>query len=68
MTNMGCSSQAVSDRNTTVTYGTVSTVGFIAGGALAVAGLTVFLTAPKSTAKTVGLKLAPGGLSVLGSF
>ena len=50
--------------------GTLSTVGFIAGGVLAAAGVTVWLTAPK--AKTSGVMLAPYagplGAGVTGRF
>jgi len=66
-THAGCSPQAMSDRSSAVTMATASTVSFIAGGVLAAAGVTLFLTAPKSTT-TVGLQVWPGGLAVGGGF
>ena len=49
-----------SDRATTLTDGTISTIGFIAGGALAVAGLVVLVTAPHGESHpTTGLAVAP---------
>ena len=43
-------SQAANDHNNAVSAGTVSTVGFIAGGVLLVGGVTLLLTAPKKSA------------------
>jgi hypothetical protein len=66
----GCSSAVGNDRDSAATSATVSTVGFIAGGVLAATGLTLFLTAPKDTAKAgaVGLEVGPGALLVRGGF
>jgi hypothetical protein len=64
----GCSASATSDRSSAVTDATVSTVGFIAGGVLAAAGVTLFLVAPRSTAPAVGLQVRPGGLAINGTF
>ena len=64
----GCSAQATSDRSHALTYGTVSTAGFIAGGVLLAAGLTLYLTAPRDQAAGVALQVAPGALAVSGSF
>ncbi len=48
---------------------TVSSVGFIAGGVLAVAGVTLLLTAPKQESQPrVGLWMTPNGAGVYGGF
>jgi hypothetical protein len=68
--------QAQEDYNTATKNATGATVGFVAGGVLAAAGLVVFLVAPrpKAPVKTgaLSLRLSPlvagGGLSVGGSF
>jgi hypothetical protein len=66
---------AVSDHDSAVTAGTVSTVAFIAGGALLTGGLVLYFTAPKGGApKTGALGVTPsigptgGSLQVLGRF
>jgi hypothetical protein len=64
----GCSPQAMNDRSSASTLASVSTAGIIAGGVLVVGGLTVFLTAPKHSAATVGLEVRPGGLALTGGF
>jgi len=53
-TFMGCSAQALNDRNNAVTFATTSTVTVIAGGVLAVGGLALFLLFPKHST-TVGV-------------
>jgi hypothetical protein len=63
-----CPNAAVTDHNTTVTYGVVSTAGFIAGGVLLAAGLTLYFTAPKDNAPTVGLQIAPHAMGLAGRF
>jgi uncharacterized protein (DUF2147 family) len=48
---------------------TVSSVGFIAGGILAVTGVTLLLTAPKQESQPkVGLWMTPSGAGVYGGF
>jgi hypothetical protein len=64
----GCSAPATSDRQNALTYGTVSTVGFVAGAVLVAGGLTLFLTAPTSQGPNVGVQMAPGGLVMTGRF
>ncbi len=49
------------------TLGTVSTIGFVVGGALAVAGVVMFVLAPKHTER-VTIGLSPFGASVGGTF
>jgi hypothetical protein len=46
--------QALSDHSTATTDGTLSTVAFIAGGALLAAGVTLFLTGGRSSERTSG--------------
>jgi hypothetical protein len=64
----GCSTQATSDRSNALTFGTVSTVAFIAGGVLLMGGLTLYLTAPKGRTPGLGVQLAPLGLGMAGGF
>jgi hypothetical protein len=48
---------------------TVSTIGLIAGGTLAVAGVTLLLTSPTPEAKSsVGLMIGPGTLALAGEL
>ena len=60
--------------STALTQGDVSTAGFVAGGVLAAAGITVLLLAPKAKEQTGGLEAAPlvgggtTGLVFRGSF
>jgi hypothetical protein len=63
-----CSASAVNDRSNAVTFSTVSDVGLIAGGALLAAGVTLFLTAPRSPPASVGVQFVPGGIRVGGEF
>lgn len=68
---------AVSDHDTAVTYATISTVGFGVGGALLVAGVVTFLTAPRTTTSSTPsawLHVVPmferggGSLGLVGAF
>ena len=43
----GCPTTAVDDQNTARSSGTISTIGFVAGGVLAAGGAVLFFTAPK---------------------
>jgi hypothetical protein len=67
-------STANSDKNTTNLDGTLSTVGFIAGGALVAAGAVLFFTAHTESSTTASLAVSPtvgpreGGVAVLGRF
>jgi hypothetical protein len=63
----GCSPQAINDHNSTTTFATVSTIGFVAGGVLLAGGVTLYLMAPKG-ASAVGLQVTPSGLSMAGVF
>jgi hypothetical protein len=67
----GCSAAATSDRSNAVTFGTVSTVGFIAGGVLLAGGIALYFTAPKAEKPppvSIGLRLSPGAFGLAGSF
>jgi hypothetical protein len=48
-------------------WGTTSTIGFVAGGALLALGVVLYATAP-SGAKNVGLRVSPGGAALGGSW
>jgi hypothetical protein len=54
------------------TFRTISTVGFVAGGVLAAAGVTLLLTAPRpesaEQSARVSLRIGPAQLSVHGTF
>jgi hypothetical protein len=57
--------QAVTDHNNAASASTLSTIGFIAGGALVATGAVLFFTAPKSTEgaegrTTAGMQVVPG--------
>ncbi len=67
--------QAVNDHSTGMTDGTISTVGFIAGGALLVGGAVLFFTAhPSSQQPATGVLFTPsvgpggGGVMLQGTF
>jgi hypothetical protein len=62
---MGATTNPSNDRNHALTFGTISDVGFIAGGVLVVGGLVLYLTAPKVS---VGVGPAPGGVAAVGAF
>jgi hypothetical protein len=47
---------------------TVSTVGFVAGGVLATAGVVLLLTTPSEGGTRAGLRLSPGAVSLVGNF
>jgi len=52
-------SLANGDRTNALTLATVSTIGFIAGGALLAGGVVLYLVAPRASSST-GLVVAPG--------
>jgi hypothetical protein len=66
--------QAVSDHDSAVSDGLVSTIAFVAGGAALVAGAVLYFTAPRATGSQVGLRVAPilgpgaAGAALGGSF
>lgn len=73
--NGGCPPNESSALSSYHTMGALSTVGFIAGGALAAGGAVLLLTAPKGTsapAPTTGIRLTPyvgfGSAGAVGTF
>jgi hypothetical protein len=77
-TNCTDRTAALSDHSTAVTDGTISNIGFIAGGALLAAGLVLWLTAPSGTEASpvpvVSVRVSPtldpkaAGISLMGEF
>ncbi len=64
----GCSASQ-SDRSSYYTLGTVSTIGFVAGGTVAVGGVVLVATAPKRPAAGwIAPRLGPGYAGVEGVF
>jgi hypothetical protein len=63
-----CSAAATHDRDNAATYGTVSTVGFIAGGLLLAGSITLYFTAPSASSPHVGVRLSPQSLGLAGTF
>ncbi len=64
---------ALDERSHALTFGTVSSVGYIAGGVLVAGGVTLYLTAPKKTepgspAARLGLSPTAGGAVLHGTF
>lgn len=63
-----CTSAGKASVDDAMTFATVSTIGFIAGGVLAAAGVVVFILAPKSKEAAVTVSFAPNGISIGGAF
>ena len=65
---------AVSDQKGAQSAATLSTLGFVAGGALLAAGVVVFITAPKGEGASTGLRVTPtlgpggGAMTLRGAF
>jgi hypothetical protein len=64
----GCSQQAMHDQTQASGLAKVSTVAFIAGGALTAVGAVVVLTAPAGDTGRVGFSLSPAALVATGVF
>ncbi len=62
----GCTPEAQDLQASAKSAGTISTVGFIAGGALLATGLVLYFTAPKR--ESVALGIGPGSAFVQGTF
>jgi hypothetical protein len=62
-----CNATGKASVDDAMTFATISTIGFIAGGVLAAAGVTVFLLAPKSK-ESVTVSFSPFGASIGGVF
>lgn len=65
-----CPASAQGDVDSYSTLGTVSTIGFIAGGVGAAAGAVLWLTAPKASSSQAGVwpVLGPTGVGAVGRF
>jgi hypothetical protein len=67
-----CLYSAEADVRSLRTFRTISTVGFVAGGVLAAAGVTLLLTAPRGKSSDqsarVSLTVGPANLSLEGAF
>ena len=61
-----CNSAGKASVDDAMTFGTISTIGFIAGGVLAATGITIFLVAPKSAHVTAAF--SPFGATLRGTF
>jgi hypothetical protein len=70
----GTRGQAESDRSTAVTDATLSTVGFVAGGALLATGIVLIVVAPSNRPENTGTLILPvvgpgrAGLELQGAF
>jgi hypothetical protein len=62
-----CTAAALDQRSNASSQATISTIAFIAGGALLATGIILYFTAPKKS-ETVALGLGPGSAFVRGSF
>lgn len=64
-----CAPEASSRVDSYNIFRTISSIGLLAGGALAVTGVTLLLTSPKQESRpTVGLWLSPSGAALTGGF
>jgi hypothetical protein len=70
--NGKCPADVSSDVDSYHSLGTISTIGFIAGGVLAAGGAVLFFTAPKSAPAQTGGFIAPfvgpGSIGAVGRF
>ncbi len=62
-----CNQTGVNGESDAATKGTISTIGFIAGGALVAGGAVLFFTAPTGVA-SVQLGFGPAFVSASGQF
>ena len=63
-----CSARGVELRSSARSAAGIATGAFVAGGIVAVGGLVLWLTAPKNSARAVGISPAPSGVSLQGRF
>jgi hypothetical protein len=63
-----CNSQATDKVGSYNTMRTVSTIGFLAGAAVAATGVVLLLTAPRATAPSAALVIAPSSAAIRGTF
>ncbi|HEX6764676.1 MAG TPA: hypothetical protein VF103_04345 [Polyangiaceae bacterium] len=64
----GCGDDGVSLADDAKSAGTISTIGFIAGGVLVAGGAALWLTAGSGDEKSVSLGVGPGTLRIKGRF
>jgi len=64
----GCGNDGVSMADDAKSAATISTIGFIAGGALLAGGAALFFTAGSSNEKSVAVGVGPGTLRIKGRF
>ena len=63
-----CPSSKQAEVDSLNTFRTISTIGFVAGGVLAAAGVTLLLTAPSKSGPSAALQVAPTSLELRGRF
>ena len=63
-----CNSQATDKVNSYNTMRTVSTIGFLAGTAVAATGVVLLLTAPRAQTASAALVIAPSSAAIRGTF
>jgi len=63
-----CNSQATAKVNSYNSMRTVSTIGFLAGTAVAATGVVLLLTAPRAQAPSAALVIAPSSAAIRGTF
>jgi Tetratricopeptide repeat len=63
----GCGTDAMGDRSSARSAGTVSTIGFVSGAALLATGIVLYLTAP-SKKESVAVNIGPQSLRIQGGF
>jgi hypothetical protein len=66
--HVGCSASAVDAANAAISAGNISTVAFVAGGALLAGGVVLWLTGPSEQQPTAAVSLGPGSVAISGRF
>ena len=68
--HIDCSPQAVDAANAAISAGNISTIGFVAGGALLAGGLVLWLTGGSSEQQqpTAAVSFGPGAVAISGRF
>lgn len=62
-----CTTAGKASVDDAMTFGTISTIGFIAGGVLAAVGITLFVVAPSSKERVTAF-ITPNGVAIGGVF
>ena len=63
-----CTQEGIDTNDEAKTAATVSTIGFIAGGALLVTGIVLWVALPSGGQGEAALRVTPAGLSLVGRF